>query len=202
MFPLMVDLSAGAVVIVGGGKIGYHKVQNLLRFEDIELKVVSQEFCADFSSLQGESRVKLVEKAVDWSDLADAQLIILVTDDEVVNDHFAAQAKAAGKLVVHASRPALGNVQIPAVLQRGRLFVSVSTSGASPTLAVKIRDDLAETYDESYETYVDFLYEVRQVVKRKFPERAERVKWLREAASPMYLEDRNGLREELLRRLH
>lgn len=200
MFPLMVDLSVGKVVIVGGGKIGYHKVLNLLRF-DLEITVISKVFHADFATLESDSSVEILEKSAEWADLAEAQLIILVTDDEAVNDYLARKATHAGKLVVHASNPTLGNVQIPAILQRGKLFVSVSTSGASPTLAMRIRDDLAEVYDGSYEAYLDFLFEVRKLVKQKFPERSDRKKWLREAVSPDYLECGDAARAEFLRKL-
>ncbi|MFS0574603.1 NAD(P)-dependent oxidoreductase [Sporosarcina sp. 179-K 3D1 HS] len=199
MFPIMVDVSSEKVVIVGGGVIAYHKVENLLRF-NITPHVVSPEFHPSFDKLVAEGKVVLHEKEAEWTDVEDAFLLMLVTNDEVVNDRFAAQAKAAGKLVVHASNPALGNAQIPAVALRGKLILSVSTSGASPTLAKQIRNDLAEAYDERYEAYLDFLYEIRQFVKEHVEHRADRQKWLKKAVEPIYLdqpEERERFFQEL-----
>ncbi|MEK3937618.1 NAD(P)-dependent oxidoreductase [Sporosarcina sp. FSL W7-1349] len=199
MFPIMVDVSSEKVVIVGGGVIAYHKVENLLRFH-ITPHVVSPEFHPSFDKLVKEGKVILHKKEAEWSDVQDAFLLILVTNDEAVNDRLAAQAKAAGKLVVHASNPALGNAQVPAVALRGKLVLSVSTSGASPTLAKQIRNELADVYDERYEAYLDFLHDIRQFVKEHAESRADRQKWLKRAVEPIYLEqpeERERFRREL-----
>ena len=60
-----------------------------------------------------------------------------------------------------------GNITFPNQLRRGKLTISVSTDGASPKLAKQIIQNLAQTYDESYEDYIDFLYESRQLIKEK-----------------------------------
>ena len=51
---------------------------------------------------------------------------------------------------------------LPAVMNRGRLTLTVSTSGASPTLTKKIKEDLAQQYGPEYQEYVDFLYQCRK----------------------------------------
>lgn len=173
-------------VIIGGGQVAYHKALNLLRFS-ISPIIVSPVFHPSFKALADEGKVHLVNKKADWHDVQDAFLTILVTDDEAVNDELAKQLTAHGKLVVHASNPSKGNAQIPAVLTRGKLVISVSTSGASPSLAKKIRDDLAGQYDSGYEGYIDFLADVRSFVKQYVPERSERRIWLKEAVEPIYL---------------
>lgn len=201
MFPIMVDMSSEKVVLIGGGNIAFHKAENLFRFA-IKPHVVSPEFHPAFEKLAAEGKVILHQKEAEWSDIRDAFLIMLVTNDEKVNDQLAAQAKEAGKLVVHASNPELGNAQVPAVALRDKLIISVSTSGASPTVAKQIRNDLLEVYDERYETYLDFLYEVRQIVKEHVEHRADRQHWLKQAAGPLYLEqpdERERLLEELIR---
>lgn len=173
-------------VIIGGGQVAYHKALNLLRFS-ISPVIVSPAFHPSFAALADEGKVQLINKKAQWDDVKDAFLTILVTDDEAVNDELAKQLTAFGKLVVHASNPALGNAQIPAVLTRGKLVISISTSGASPSLAKKIRDDLAGQYDSGYEGYIDFLADVRSFVKQHVAERSERRIWLKEAIEPIYL---------------
>ncbi|PIC76321.1 hypothetical protein CSV74_11320 [Sporosarcina sp. P19] len=51
----------------------------------------------------------------------------------------------------------------------------------------KIRDEIAETYDERYEEYLDFLAEVRNYVKQYVADRTERRACLKEAIKPIYL---------------
>ncbi len=187
MFPIMIDLADEKVVIAGGGAIAFHKIENLLRF-GLHVHVVSPEFHPSIEQLADEGNVTLHRKKVEWADLADAFLIMLVTDDKNANNKMAEQAKKHGKLVVHAEHNDLGNAQIPAVLIRGKLMISVSTSGASPTLSTRIRNQLENEFDERYEDYLDFLFEMRQFIKRHIDSRPERRKWLQKAADSVYLE--------------
>ncbi|WP_232329817.1 MULTISPECIES: NAD(P)-dependent oxidoreductase [unclassified Sporosarcina] len=183
---MLENMDQSTIVLVGGGHVAYHKVLNLHRF-GIHPTVVSPVFHPSFTKLAQQGMVTLKHKKAEWEDVKDAFLTLLVTDSETVNDHLAKLLKDAGKLVVHASNPALGTAQIPAVTTRGKLIISVSTSGASPSLAKKIRTEIAETYDERYEDYLDFLSDVRQYVKRNVADRAERRSWLKEVIEPIYL---------------
>lgn len=187
LFPISTSLTDEKVVIVGAGEIGYHKAMNLLKF-DLKPHVIGKQIHSKFKYLVEAGKITLEQKTLEWTDLQDAFLIILVTNDEALNDWFTLKAKQAGKLVVHASNPSLGNAQIPATLSRGKLLFSVSTNGASPTLAKQIRDQLAIDYDDNYEVYLDFLSEVRMIVKQKFEHRYVRKAWLQAAVQSSYLE--------------
>ncbi|ARK21108.1 siroheme synthase [Sporosarcina ureae] len=187
MFPIMLEnMDESNIFVVGGGHVAYHKVLNLRRF-GIHPTIISPAFHPSFEELEQQGVVTLITKEAEWEDVATAFLTLLVTDNEAVNDRLAKQLKDAGKLVVHASNPSLGTAQIPAVTARGKLIISVSTSGSSPSLAKKIRDEIAETYDERYEEYLDFLADVRQYVKHYVADRTERRAWLKEAIEPIYL---------------
>ncbi|WP_317645037.1 NAD(P)-dependent oxidoreductase [Sporosarcina sp. GW1-11] len=196
---MLENLKDSKVVIIGGGNVAYHKILNLHRF-GIHPIVVSPVFHPSLLTLAEEGTIQLIHKEADWNDVANAFLILLVTDNERVNDHLAGLLKANGKLVVHASNPSLGTAQIPAVTTRGKLIISVSTSGASPSLAKKIRTEIAETYDERYEDYLDFLADVRFYVKQQVADRSERRSWLKEAIEPIYLHN-NEERQTFLNKL-
>ncbi|OAH57681.1 MULTISPECIES: NAD(P)-dependent oxidoreductase [Bacillaceae] len=187
MFPIMIDLTNQKVVIAGGGPIALHKIENLLRF-GICAHIISPEFHPSIEQLAAKEKVILHRKKVEWNDLKDAFLIMLVTDDKEANEQMAGLAKEHGKLVVHAEHNDLGNAQIPAVLIRGKLMISVSTGGASPTLSKNIRNHLEDQFDERYETYLDFLYDTRQYIKKHVDSRHERRIWLKKAADSHYLD--------------
>lgn len=200
MFPIMLEnLKETTVTLVGGGHVAYHKVLNLQRF-GICPTVVSPAFHPSLLTLAEKGSVQLIQKEAEWEDVKDAFLTLLVTDNEAVNDRLALQLKESGKLVVHASNPSLGTAQIPAVTRRGKLVISVSTSGASPSLAKKIRTEIAEQYDERYEEYVDFLADVRGYIKEHITERTDRRAWLKEVIEPIYLHDK-GERQAFLNEL-
>ncbi len=200
IFPIMLEnLKETNVIVVGGGQVASHKVRNLQRF-GICPNVISPTFHPSLLTLAEKGTVKLIQKEVEWEDVKDAFLTLLVTDNEEINDRLALQLKEAGKLVVHASNPSLGCAQIPAVTRRGKLVISVSTSGASPSLAKKIRSEIAEQYDERYEEYVDFLADVRCYIKKHIMERTERRAWLKEVIEPIYLHD-NEERQAFLNEL-
>jgi len=67
------------------------------------------------------------------------------TDDPAVNAAVAADATAAGIWVNSADDPANCSFILPAVARRGTVTVAVSTGGASPALATRLRDDIAST---------------------------------------------------------
>ncbi|WP_046173359.1 precorrin-2 dehydrogenase/sirohydrochlorin ferrochelatase family protein [Domibacillus indicus] len=202
MFPIMIDLRGQKVVIAGGGPVALHKIENLLRF-GIKPHVVSPECHPSIERLAAAEKVVIHRKKVEWCDLENAFLIMLVTDDREANARMAELAVQHGKLVVHAEHNDLGNAQIPAVLIRGRLMISVSTGGASPTLSTQIRNRLEDEFDERYEDYLDFLFEARQYIKNNIDARPERRMWLKKAAESRYLdhpEEREQYMADLLSR--
>lgn len=89
----------------------------------------------------------------------------------------------------HASKAQVGNVTIPSILKRGKLSISVSTNGASPKLNKKIISRISDMYDESYEMYIDFLYESRQLIKRLSIEPSRKQDLLQHILSDEYLDE-------------
>ncbi|MCP3739580.1 NAD(P)-binding protein [Rossellomorea sp. BNER] len=196
MFPIMVELQDQKVVVVGGGRVAYHKIQNILRF-NVHVDVVSPEFHDGILQLAEQKKVTLHQKEVEYEDYQDAFLVIAVTNSKSVNEQV---AKTANHLVVNAENPELGNSIIPASLIRGKLMISISTGGASPTLSKQLRNQLAHQFDDSYESYLDFLYEVRRIVKSKSIHADSRKRLLQEVVQPIYLESVEE-REMFLRKL-
>lgn len=181
----MVDLRDKKVVVAGGGKVAYHKIQNLLRYQ-VHVHVVSPAFHHGIVKLANEHKVTLIQKSIDFEDYKDAFFVIAATDSKQVNEQIAKSVRPQ-QLVVNTTDPQSGNCTIPASFYRGKMVIGVSTGGASPTLAKKIRDELAEQYDERYELYLDFLYEIREMAKLHITDPVEKRKWLKKAVDPIYL---------------
>ncbi|AQQ53580.1 NAD(P)-binding protein [Planococcus lenghuensis] len=186
VIPLMVDLTNKKVVIIGGGRIAKRKVESLLN-SGAELTVVSPDILPEINALYLEQKIHWKQKRFESSDLTEAFLAVVATNDEAVN---AAVIEAAppNSLINAASDVIAGNVHFPARFLRGKLTIAISTNGASPMLAKQIKQELESRYDENYEQYVDFLYEARQLLKQTNLPRHVKDAYLREFLSPSFLQ--------------
>lgn len=164
-YPVTLEMQGRTAVVIGGGKVAERKVQGLLKGE-AGITVVSPEVTEKLDEWARTGRIVWKKKLFDPEDIKEAFLIIAATDDREAN------RAAAGSVSVHqllnvADDPLRSSFQVPSILRRGKLSIAVSTSGASPKLAKKIRDEIGQIYDDTYEEYLDFLMECRTRIVRE-----------------------------------
>ncbi|WP_242308974.1 NAD(P)-binding protein [Bacillus cereus group sp. BfR-BA-01331] len=186
MYPLTVRVDKKRVVVIGGGKVAGFKIIPLLK-QGADIVVVSTELDANLVKLVEEKQIRWYQREYEKIDIKDAFLVVAATSDSVLNEQIAEDA-AVNQLVNVITNPESGNVHFPAAIHRGLLNVAVSTGGASPKLAKKIRDDIANKYDEKYESYLDFLYEVRLKVKELQVEKRQKNILLQEVLKSIYVQ--------------
>ncbi|MBO9128338.1 NAD(P)-binding protein [Bacillus sp. 165] len=184
MYPISVRIQGKRVVVAGGGRIASFKIALLLE-EGANITVISPRAVEEIRKWAQEQTIQWIERNIEISDCEDAFLIIAATDDVELNDRLE-QAAKSNQLVNVITNPEKGNVHFPAALKQGKLLIAVSTEGASPKLAKKIRNDLAALYDESYADYLEFLYECRIQIKRKVLEKGKKNKLLLEVLKEEY----------------
>ncbi|WP_078546812.1 precorrin-2 dehydrogenase/sirohydrochlorin ferrochelatase family protein [Litchfieldia alkalitelluris] len=163
MLPIMLEIEGKPCVVIGGGKIALRKVKLLLDAK-AEVTVVSPVVCEEIKQLSLENQVDVLEREVEKTDYLDKFLTIAATDSIELNKKIAANIPN-NQLINVVNKHELGNFHIPASFARGKLNISISTSGASPHLAKKIKQDLMKKYDESYEEYLEFLFNSRELIK-------------------------------------
>ncbi|MEI5945217.1 NAD(P)-binding protein [Bacillus albus] len=203
MYPLTVRVEKKRVVVIGGGKVAGFKIIPLLK-QGADIIVISPELDANLVKLVEEKKIRWYQRDYEKSDIKDAFLVVAASSDAVLNEQIA-EDSAANQLVNVITNPESGNVHFPAAIHRGLLNVAVSTGGASPKLAKKIRDDIANKYDEAYGSYLDFLYKVRIKVKELQIEKRQRNILLQEVLKSIYVQDeqkRELFLQELERRVH
>lgn len=193
MYPLTVRLEDKQVVVVGGGRVASFKIVPLLR-AGADVVVVSEELDVRLAQLAEEGKIRWLQKEYKRSDIIGAFLVVAATNDSTLNEQIAEDADS-NQLVNVITNPESGNVHFPAAIHRGKLNIAVSTGGASPKLAKKIRNQIAQQYDEDYEQYLQFLYEVRLKVKEL--EREKKQSILQEVLDDVYI-DSGSRREEFL----
>ncbi|MCL9661331.1 bifunctional precorrin-2 dehydrogenase/sirohydrochlorin ferrochelatase [Paenibacillus hunanensis] len=110
-------------------------------------------------------------------------LVYATTSLPDVNQSVAEEAQRYGIPVNVADRHERGTFINPAVIRRGRLVASVSTSGAGPAISRRLVSELENYFDEDYELYMEFMYHLRHHIKRVVHDPQERRRLLEQAAT-------------------
>ena len=133
-------------------------------------------------------RVKLLGRKKDFTaeDIQDAFLVIAATNQPEINLSIK-KAAAPHQLVSMVDNPEESDFILPAVVNQGKLSITVSTSGASPILAKKIKQEIADQFGPEYKEYVDFLYSCRKRILEKIDDPKIKKLLLSEITEPTYL---------------
>ena len=130
-------------------------------------------------------------------DAASAFLVIAATGSQDVNRQVEREAEANGRLVNVVNDQDAGNLIVPAMVRRGRLNIAVSTSGASPLIAKRLRQELETAFGDEYAAYLDLLAAVRQRLLLEESDERRRTAIFREIAdAPLLSLLRAGKQEE------
>jgi len=164
--PLYVDFNGEPVVIVGAGDVALRKARAMLAYGAC-VRVVAPDPADGIRALADSGDLELVERPFREGDTRGARYVICATDNADVNRAVHDEAAADGLLVNVVDQPELCNVIVPAVVRRGKLQIAVSTSGAAPSAARRMRKELEERYPPYWEPYLDVLCEVRTLVKER-----------------------------------
>ena len=157
LYPIFLDLSGRRCVVVGGGEVANRKARKLLQAR-ARVVVISPELGAELESVA----VEIHRRPYREGDLEGACLAFVATNSREVNAAVAREAKERGVPINVADKPSEGDFALPSTLRRGRLQVAVSTGGASPTLARRIRDELEEAFGPEWAGIVERLNAARR----------------------------------------
>ncbi len=155
-YPVNLLVAGRPVLVVGGGSVAAEKVRGLLA-AGADVHVVGTEVRDEVRGLG----VPWEERPYQRGEAGRYRLAVACTDDPVANQAVFDDGEAAGVWVNAADDPARCSYTLPARLDRGRLLVTVSTSGHSPALAGWLRDQLGEQLGPELDTLIDLLAEAR-----------------------------------------
>ena len=163
-----IRLSGRRCVVVGGGDVGLEKVEGLLAC-DGDVTLVAPDAIEPLQQLAAEGSIKWVEREYISDDLEKTFIVIAATNDTEANIRVFEDAEKRAMLVNVVDVPPLCNFILPAIIRTGPLAIAISTAGASPALAKRIRDEIAEEYGEPYAKLAIMLNEVRGWAKGSLP---------------------------------
>jgi precorrin-2 dehydrogenase/sirohydrochlorin ferrochelatase len=163
------DVAGRRCLVVGGGPVGLEKASGLAGC-GAEVTVVSPTLHDGFGALDVEWR----GRPYATGDLEGMFLVIAATSDRAVNEAVHRDAEARAMLCNVADVPELCNFILPAVHREGPIAVAVSTGGASPALAKRLRGEIARIVTRRHAELAHELHAMRPEVKERFATYEER----------------------------
>jgi siroheme synthase-like protein len=155
--------------VVGGGEIGLEKVEGLLACEG-DVTLISPEAGADLERLALEGSIRWERREYAGpQDLEGVFIVIACTDDTDTNIRIYDDAERRAMLVNIVDVPPLCNFILPAIVRTGPLAIAISTAGASPALAKRMKREVAELFGEEYAQLAIMLNDVRGWAKGTLP---------------------------------
>jgi precorrin-2 dehydrogenase / sirohydrochlorin ferrochelatase len=156
-------------VVVGGGEVGLEKVEGLLAC-DADVLLIAPEVVDELRALADEGSIRWERRPyAGAADLEGALMVIASTNDTDVNIAVHDDAERRAMLVNVVDVPPLCNFILPAIVRTGPLAIAISTAGASPALAKRMKREVAELFGEEYAQLAVMLNDVRGWAKGTLP---------------------------------
>ena len=181
-FPIALDVEGKACLVIGGDAEAEDKARKLLDAR-AKVTVVSPRFYVEgLKELAHARKIRWRKGYFEPKDLRGQFLVMLCvkTDSQLTRDVFQLCGKAR-ILLCSYDQPQYCDFTMPAIVRSGRLCVAISTGGASPALARRIRQDLEKLFDGKVARFLDRLAKVRKRLERTQPnveKRREKLKGL------------------------
>jgi len=156
-------------MVIGGGEIGLEKVEGLLAC-DADVTVISPEVVDEVRELAAEGSIAWEKREYAGpSDLEGVFIVIASTDSTETNIRIYEDAERRAMLANIVDVPPLCNFILPAIVRTGPLAIAISTAGASPALAKRMKRQIAEEYGEPYAKLAIMLNDARGWAKGTLP---------------------------------
>src|SRR4051812_20288347 len=161
-------LSGRRCLVVGGGEIGLEKVEGLLAC-DATVRLISPDAVAPLQDLAREGSIEWERRDYEPADLEGSFMAIACTDDTEINIRVYEDAERRAMLVNIVDVPPLCNFILPAIVRTGPLAIAISTAGASPALAKRMKREVSELFGEEYARLAIMLNDARGWAKGTLP---------------------------------
>ncbi|HKD77035.1 MAG TPA: bifunctional precorrin-2 dehydrogenase/sirohydrochlorin ferrochelatase [Ktedonobacterales bacterium] len=153
-FPVMLDVRGRRALVVGGDRLAAEKAAALVASGG-RVTVIAPEFSAEVWTLAQRERIVLCRKMYEPGDLEGAFVVVAaVTHQPELVEAIWAETQRRGQLVNIVDVPERCSFIMPSILRRGQLTIAVSTEGASPGLAKRIRQQLEGIFPPVYSAFL------------------------------------------------
>ena len=172
-FPLFFNLNGKSSLVIGGGEIALRKCE-LLVLAGTFISVVAIEVSPALKSLLSADCHQIIEREFAPNDLEGKALVICATNNSILNKDISTLAQKRNLPVNVVDSAELSTVIFPSIIDRSPVIVAASTSGSSPVLASKLREQLELFLPHNLGSLASFLGSIRAQLKTKFPNMLDR----------------------------
>ncbi|MCL1528778.1 NAD(P)-dependent oxidoreductase [Xanthomonas nasturtii] len=176
LFPLFANLQGRAVLVIGGGEVATRKVLALLKAQ-AHIRLYAHALSPELAVLMQAGRFEQLGGAFDPAWIDDVWLVVAATDDTDLNQRVAAAAGARQRLVNVVDDAELSTYQVPAIVDRDPLIIAISSAGAAPMLARRLRERLERELDASVGRFAGLFARYRERIRSQFPDMNRRRRW-------------------------
>ena len=165
-YPVYLNLAGRCCAVFGGGAVAEGKLVKLIETGAL-VTVISPQVTPAIESLASRGKVQWEPREYQSGDLQGVHLGIAATDDRDVNRQIAGEAERLGVILNVVDDPELCGFIAPSVVERGSVTLAISTGGASPALARKLRESLANHPALEWADLAQVLSRARREVKKR-----------------------------------
>ncbi|RBB07609.1 siroheme synthase, partial [Xanthomonas oryzae pv. oryzae] len=176
LFPLFANLQGRAVLVIGGGDVATRKVLALLKAE-AHIRLYAHALSPELAVLMQAGRFEQLVGEFDPAWIDDVWLVVAATDDTDLNQRVAAAAGARHRLVNVVDDAELSTYQVPAIVDRDPLVIAISSAGAAPMLARRLRERLERELHASVGTLAALFAQHRERIRQRLPDMNRRRRW-------------------------
>lgn len=185
-YPLFLALTGRLAIVVGCDAAAQRKVAQFVRY-GADVVVIAANPSAELRQLEADGVITLEPRGYVRGDLNGAFIVFCTETDEVAHAVFS-EAESLGCLVNVAENPALSSYLVPSSVRRGQLQIAISTSGAAPAVARRLRRELREQFGPEWATYIALLGDVRALGRQRIANTTHLAEILAIAAELDFLE--------------
>jgi uroporphyrin-III C-methyltransferase/precorrin-2 dehydrogenase/sirohydrochlorin ferrochelatase len=162
---MFADLTGRRCLVVGGGAVAERKAFALLRC-GAHLTIASPVLTRRLTQAVRRRRIRHIARSFQATDVRGMWLVCAATNDPQVNGRVFRTATQYRIFTNVVDQPLLCSFIAPAILRRGPLTIAISTGGASPSLAKRIRRDMERMVGDGYVPMLRLLASLRGEAKR------------------------------------
>jgi uroporphyrin-III C-methyltransferase / precorrin-2 dehydrogenase / sirohydrochlorin ferrochelatase len=168
MLPIFLKLTGRRCLLVGGGTVALDKVSSLLK-TGMQLRVVAPNAHSDICQLAAEGKLEWIQRAFESSDLDGNTLVIAATDSPEVNAAVYRGSVESGILCNSVDDIPNCDFFFGSVVSRGELQIAISTAGASPAFAQRLRREIDEQLPEDIGPWLENIGQLRREILETHP---------------------------------
>jgi len=174
-FPAYFSLKNKKILLVGGGFIALEKLEKLIDFTQ-DITIITRETTNEFKNFAKSNSIPILTKSYKKGDIEGYDIVIVATDTVELHKEIYTESRNSRILVNSVDNTAYCDFIFPSYIKKGDLTISISTSGASPAMAKRLRQYIEKTIPSNIS---EFLQEMKGL-RKTMPKGKERMKFFEE----------------------